>query len=181
MGERACIGSRGTCAAAWSCCPTRWPTSTSDEALASRQLPQYHPFSLLTQNQTSTTSTLLATVEPAMTTTAACAVERRMQAMAVWPSPPGAISTLSTPSTRPTALQEEWEEARSVSRQADKFFRRRTRKVFFQLLSTTPPSVCSASSLSITLARDGWWWWSKSPRKPPPLPKKKKKKKKKKK
>ena len=80
--------------------------------------------------QTSTTSTLLATVEPAMTTTAACAggnlfisyflkekilissqegnlskrilfpVERRMQAMAVWPSPPGAISTLSTPSTR---------------------------------------------------------------------------------
>merc|ERR1712228_339722 len=55
-----------------------------------------------TQNQTSTTSTLLATVEPAMTTTAACAVERRMQAMAVWPSQPGAILTLSTPSTRPT-------------------------------------------------------------------------------
>ena len=38
--------------------------------------------------------------------------------------------------------------------------------------STTPPSYCSASSLSITLARDGWWWWSKSPQKPPRFPKK---------
>ena len=73
---------------------------------------------------------------------------------------------------QPALQEEEWEEARSVSRQADKFFRRRTRKVFFQLLSTTPPSVCSASSLSITLARDGWWWWSKSPQNPPRFPKK---------
>ena len=73
---------------------------------------------------------------------------------------------------QPALQEEEWEEARSVSRQADKFFRRRTRKVFFQLLSTTPPSYCSASSLSITLARDGWWWRSKSPQNPPRFPKK---------
>ena len=38
--------------------------------------------------------------------------------------------------------------------------------------STTPPSYCSASSLSITLARDGWWWRSKSPQNPPRFPKK---------
>ena len=79
--------------------------------------------------QTSTTSTLLVTAVPAMTTTAASAgdyvtfsylprksesntekfienrnfsfaVERQMQATVVWPSLLGVISTLSTPSTR---------------------------------------------------------------------------------
>ena len=43
----------GTCAADWSCSLTRWRTSTRGEASASRPHPQYHPFSLLTQNQVS--------------------------------------------------------------------------------------------------------------------------------
>merc|ERR1712012_455683 len=59
--------------------------------------------SLQTQNQTSTTSTLLATAEPAMTTTVAFAVGHRTQATAAWQLLHGATSTLSTPSTRRTS------------------------------------------------------------------------------
>merc|ERR1712228_911584 len=182
MGERACIGSRGTCAAAWSCCPTRWPTSTSDEVSASRQLPQYHPFSLLTQNQTSTTSTLLATVEPAMTTTAACAVERRMQAMAVWPSPPGAISTLSTPSTRPTRTpRRRMGRGKKCFKASGQVFQASNTKSFLPA-SLHHSSLLLLRIIAINHIGTGWVVVVEQiPPKTPPPPQKKKKKKKKKK
>ena len=72
------------------------------------------------------------------------------------------------------ALQEEWEEARSVSRQADKFFRRRTRKVFFQLLSTLHhSSLLLLRIIAINHIGTGWVVVEEQiPPKPPSLPKK---------
>ena len=76
---------------------------------------------------------------------------------------------------QPALQEEEWEEARSVSRQADKFFRRRTRKVFFQLLSTLHhSSLLLLRIIAINHIGTGWVVVVEQiPPKPPSLPKKK--------
>merc|ERR1712130_746604 len=109
-------------------------------------------------------------------TTAASAVERQMQAMVVWRSLLGVISTLSTPSTRPTNQhsKEEWTGKRQkvfegkVLRSRKKLQKvLRSRKKHQNLFQLHPPrSLLQLLHIAINhigKGRGGWRWSTSLP------------------
>merc|ERR1712181_22266 len=92
------------------------------------------------------------------------AVERQMQATVAWPSLLGVISTLSTPSTRPTSSALKKNGLGRGQRCLKASFSGKHQKISSN--STIVPSFPSTSR-SITLARVGRWWRTPPSKKAP--------------